>query len=477
MKRNRICALLLTALFVFAAMPAMAAWEVAHGVAGDYKTSTDLPATVNIVSLTAWEAEQKNFVKASRQAGVNSAVEVQDGLVRVKTSVVDTYLAGRTSPGIQRPAVFYITGAGFPTGGNKTGAAAAGRSIAVMHPLDPGFAGKKPDELKVVKVFGSTNFVEYNVAYAKNGLADKFFLVISGDDPVQPAQTISAGNKVIVYFTVSGDFDVGSDDHTIDPLFIVAPAGPTATPTPTGTLTPTPTGTVTPTPTGTVTPTPTPESDLEPVPVPSGLKDLLPSGILSPSVETPTSDLPAGYSNLVSQIGGRLYLKSAVLENIAPKVGGKAVDAMTLPVFKASVATGGTAAFAFSISTGNSSEQTLVSEIRVVKVKGENSYLEFAPVYRASDLADGKCMIVSSDGKTARQRGDAIRQGDLLVLVIKDGGNFDMDTRSTIIIDPCFAIKTRSSGSSSGGCVTGSFAPAAMLMVIPLLGVFLAGRK
>ncbi|MDI9388912.1 MAG: Synerg-CTERM sorting domain-containing protein, partial [Synergistota bacterium] len=65
---------------------------------------------------------------------------------------------------------------------------------------------------------------------------------------------------------------------------------------------------------------------------------------------------------------------------------------------------------------------------------------------------------------------DTVRSTDVLVLVIKDNGAFDMDRTPAVILDPCFlAQSTRRGGGGGGGCTAGAFAPMALLLAAPLL--------
>lgn len=615
MKRSRLVALLLTLAVVLAAAPAMGAVGWGQAPVKSYPVSTDIPKAISIDQLE--NAFGANDLKASRKAGVTAAVAKQDSYLRVKGTVVNAYLAGRASP-IQKPAVFSIR---CVSADKKTSGDLA-RTFVLMHPLDPGFAGKKPSDLKIVKVFSETTWNEYDIAYSYENLVNgKFLVVNSADAPVAHDGTITEG-KVIICLEVSGDFDVGSGDFVIDPVFFVAPTGGTPSPITGVTVTPaskvvakggtaqltasvlpagstqtvtwdsnktpavrvsatglvtvsadavlgtvatiTATSTVDTTKKGTstitvgtpvtgvsvaptsatisaggtvqltatlvpanptistvtwtssntavatvgnaasnaglvtgvaagsatitctttdggftakstitVTATPTPpgpepEPEPGPVPVPVPVPDL-PGAIEKPDVEMPssTSGLPGAYTDLVSSYGGRLVLKSSIIDDISDSI--EAASGVSLPVFSGSVsAAGKSAAFAFGLDESGLVGQP-VSSLRLVKVKSASSHLEFSRVSKISDLADGKFVIVTSAG-VIREANDTVRSTDVLVLVIKDNGAFDMDRTPAVILDPCFlAQSTRRAGGGGGGCTAGAFAPMALLLAAPLL--------
>jgi len=610
LKRSRLVALLLTLAVVLAAAPAMGA--VGWGQAPDksYPVSTDIPKAISIDQLE--DAFGANELKASRKAGVTAAVAKQDSYLRVKGTVVNAYLAGRASP-IQKPAVFRIR---CVSADKKTSGDLA-RTFVLMHPLDPGFAGKKPSDLKIVKVFSETTWNEYGIAYSYENLVNgKFLVVNSADAPVAHDGTITEG-KVIICLAVSGDFDVGSGDFVIDPVFFVAPTGGTPSPITGVTVTPaskvvakggtaqltasvlpagstqtvtwdsnktpavrvsatglvtvsadavlgtvatiTATSTVDTTKKGTSTitvgtpvtgvsvaptsatisaggtvqltatlvpanptistvtwsssntsvatvsgsgltatvtgvaagsatitctttdggfpagssitvsggPTPPPAPEPGPIPVPVPIPNL-PGEIEKPVAQMPssTSGLPGGYPDLVSSYGGRLVLKSSVIDSISRSI--EAASGVSLPVFTGSVsAAGKSAAFAFGLDESGLVGQP-VSSLRLVKVKSASSHLEFSRVSKLADLADGKFAIVTSAG-VIREANDTVRSTDVLVLVIKDNGVFDMDPTPAVILDPCFLAQSTRRGGGGGGCTAGAFAPMALLLAAPLL--------
>lgn len=214
-------------------------------------------------------------------------------------------------------------------------------------------------------------------------------------------------------------------------------------------------------------PTPPPAPEPGPIPVPVPIPDL-PGAIEKPDVGMPssTSGLPGGYPDLVSSYGGRLVLKSSVIDSISRSI--EAASGVSLPVFTGSVsAAGKSAAFAFELDESGLVGQP-VSSLRLVKVKSASSHLEFSRVSKISDLADGKFVIVTSAG-VIREANDTVRSTDVLVLVIKDNGAFDMDRTPAVILDPCFLAQSTRRGGGGGGCTAGAFAPMALLLAAPLL--------
>ena len=202
----------------------------------------------------------------------------------------------------------------------------------------------------------------------------------------------------------------------------------------------------------------------QPKPLPPAVD--LPDGIepiSNPDLPESITGLPSAYSGLVSAQGGRLFLVSSIMDKVADRVG--AIHPDPLPVFGGVVSkAGASAAFSFSMS-GSGLVGHAFSDLRLIKVKGENSDYEFTRVTRVSDLADGKFTIVTSTG-TIRGLKELVHPTDILIVVIKDNGVFDMDPVPEYILDPSFLAQSTRKG-SSGGCSIG-FAPAAMLLLAPL---------
>jgi len=64
-----------------------------------------------------------------------------------------------------------------------------------------------------------------------------------------------------------------------------------------------------------------------------------------------------------------------------------------------------------------------------------------------------------------------------ILYAIQDGGPYDANPSSLIVSDPCFVGLVTGTGSSGGGCGVAGFAPAAVLLVLPILGSFFFGRR
>ncbi len=223
-KRNRLSVILLAALVVvFATMPATAAWVQAPGVG--YRPETQRPSEIDNPNAWADLGVTSADIKDANRANVVSAVDDSEGAIRVKLNVVTAYLTQQgydLTSEYERPGLFKVDKAVA-----SLDVAGVSGSLAVAHPLHAKFIGKKPEELRVVKVFGPTNFEEYTRAASKN-LLDKQFVVISGDDyVVNGSETLVANNiyNIVVNLKVSGDFDIGVKEFGIDPVIFVAPSG------------------------------------------------------------------------------------------------------------------------------------------------------------------------------------------------------------------------------------------------------------
>jgi len=232
-----------------------------------------------------------------------------------------------------------------------------------------------------------------------------------------------------------------------------------------------------------------------PQPVTPGFQ--LPSGVENPSLivipgtvgESGLNSAAAdtvGQTTVSSMAASGTYLvltNSVVSNNLAYR--GNSMNSLVsikMPVFKATVsAAGKTGVVMFQLP---SSSLVGFKAGHVVPVKAISTSASQSRTYSfvdaASKLADGKFGIVKSDKITFMGAEEAFVSGNIyyIVFAIKDGGLFDMNAADMYITDPTFVgLSTGRSSSGGGGCSTGAFAPAALLLVLPLCAVFFNRRR
>ena len=212
--RNRMYALLLAALFLFAAAPAMATWVQPQLPAVPVSVDQVLPT-----SLTAKPAA--NLLEEPISADVLAAMAAPTGTparVYVTAATITNYFnhLGVTAPAYQQKIpVFSLSGIGE-----------ASKDILVMYPLASDFIGAAVGNLRAVKVRGTSGGVQktYSGVFASGDIADGKFAIISSDKKsvMTSAATLAAGNYIAFCITVSGDsyYNIGSGDVVIDPVFV-----------------------------------------------------------------------------------------------------------------------------------------------------------------------------------------------------------------------------------------------------------------
>lgn len=216
MKKNKLCALLLVVLFLFGAAPAMANWELPGEIDG---------LTNDIVRLTPDSPAQK---PAPGDFKNNDADKVRDVLeevgtkVFVKTSVMNQ-IAG-TSSSKQGIPLFKIS---VMSPDIKVD---TDKSALVMYRLETSkFLGKKPGDLRVIKVYGDgeDDYKRYNPVYTGAAIANGKFAVVKGNTTtlVEADEEIQSGTYYIALCVKREDsFDIGkAGSFMIDPAFVYLP--------------------------------------------------------------------------------------------------------------------------------------------------------------------------------------------------------------------------------------------------------------
>ncbi len=222
--------------------------------------------------------------------------------------------------------------------------------------------------------------------------------------------------------------------------------------------------------------------------LPSGVEN--PSSIIVPGTVAESGLNPAAGDTVEqmqvsssSSSSTYLVLKNQVVSNILAYRGNSMNSqiAIKMPVFKATVsATGKTGVVMFPLSTSSLAGYKAGNVLPVKAIStsaSEARYFTF--VDSPSKLADGKFGIVKADKATFMGSEEVIQSGYTyyIVFTIKDGGPFDMNISDMYISDPTFVGLSTGHRSSGGGCSTGAFAPAALLLALPLCAVFFNRRR
>ncbi len=108
--------------------------------------------------------------------------------------------------------------------------------------------------------------------------------------------------------------------------------------------------------------------------------------------------------------------------------------------------------------------------VDIRKIVSAKQTLKFEYSVNAANYGDGKFTILTSDGKIASGTIDTAADYQIL-LFIKDGGSYDLDSVNGKVTDPAVIVKTSSpapSGGSSGSCNAG-FGAAVLLTLLPLV--------
>jgi len=212
--RNRMYALLLAALFLFAAAPAMASW-VSTDITGLGGTINQIPQAKVTTPATVVSTDFKTGYDIS----VPAAVAASGGKVYVNAATVQNYFTstGETYSAKEELPLYKI----YSTAESLD----VSPDALVMHPLTA-FTGKTPADLKVVKVTGTNAFTNYTRVYTAATIANRTFAVISTDKKsvMGATDTIASGCYVALCVN-SADivFNVGSGD-IIDPAFVYTTA-------------------------------------------------------------------------------------------------------------------------------------------------------------------------------------------------------------------------------------------------------------
>lgn len=187
-------------------------------------------------------------------------------------------------------------------------------------------------------------------------------------------------------------------------------------------------------------------------------------------------ELPQAFAGveIVEEDGG-FYLASDTVERAVESLGGErnVFGVSLFPVFSAESEelAGGLGAVAFSVPGDVFGGGNGISDIAVCKVKPDGSALGYTRC-AGGEAADGSYDIFEADGSAFSGTFSAEKEY-LLVLYIKDGGEYDLDGDAGKITDPAAIVRyeRESAGDTTrhgggGGCSSG--AGAAALLLAPL---------
>ena len=448
-------ALLAAVLLVPGTISARAAWV-------DEPSQIDgLPArTCQPGALTPGTLDPDDL-KPSYREGIPGILDSSGGELVVSARAVADYFDARqtTYNKLQRLPLFKVS--------QDAALLRASPDVVVAHPLE-GFSGFHPADLRVVKALGGDVFMRYTLALAPGLVTGRTFAVVSEDaiTVMGPDDEIADGCFIALCVNTGDPFFNLAEDGVVDPAFVYTPGGPG--------------------------PEPPPEPDPVPGPVPVYPRYYdaeLPRGTgVARSVAFPARPEESGLRRELERIverapGGYLALSHIVVENIVAAHPGELYinSVVPLPVIRGEVTySRRTGLFMIDPSTlpgVRSLYGKRARDIRIAKAvtaKGADA-LFFDLATTVAGLTDGKFAITESpDGRPPFLRyDDELKRGHsyYLLLAIADNRSYDGDDEMLSIADPCLAGAPRAHAvdDGGGGCGTARFAPAVMLLALPLL--------
>ncbi len=194
------------------------------------------------------------------------------------------------------------------------------------------------------------------------------------------------------------------------------------------------------------------------------------NGINSSQLDDVAKSLGASMGSFKVNERGVVYLEDAVLQRaIVDAISDDSVAldrAVSLPLFRAQLPTAGaTAATAFIIS-GDRLLADTPQEVRLVKTRPDGTGSFFAYAAASADYKDGHFTLQRMDDSVmAAEEAIEADKSYKLVVYVKDGGDYDVDSTERSVVDPLAVVKTsKKSSGGSGGCSAG-FGALALLPV------------
>lgn len=202
-----------------------------------------------------------------------------------------------------------------------------------------------------------------------------------------------------------------------------------------------------------------------------GLSAALPTTVPSSEKASVADDLEISPDKIVADSAGHLLLSDSYALDQASIIWDNADKTVSVPIFRAVPAKSGDITAVGFEFTGEKLMASKPSDIKAMKVRGGTlDPLSFSYVSKEADYADG-CFTIQRDG-SIWTRDLSSRAKYVLVLFIKDNGDFDLDPADAAILDPVVIVKTATGGGGgggSGGCNMGGAAVIALLAVGTLL--------
>ena len=210
---------------------------------------------------------------------------------------------------------------------------------------------------------------------------------------------------------------------------------------------------------------------------------------VSPDVDTSgdilsvLAELPADISQLTEifsedQLVGTeegLYLDFDIVGRAVSGLGGREIEDISLfPVFRLSdgaMTDGRLCAAAFELDGTDFREGGSREDIAVCKIKPDGTMLEYQWAAGEDEYANGRYTILDEAGNIFHGRFDGVKKYTV-VLFIADNGDFDLDNRAGVIVDPTAiaTFKKYEKENSGGGCSAagvGVSLLAALIFAIP----------
>ena len=161
--------------------------------------------------------------------------------------------------------------------------------------------------------------------------------------------------------------------------------------------------------------------------------------------------------------------------------GGAYSDAYMLPIYSAAQSDGTNAKIiscAFVI-TGKNLLAATPAEVRLIKVKGKTSSINFTYSDQTTDFTkDGYFTIQTSDNKIAAKDAKIVETESYKVtMFIEDNKDYDLDPTDARILDPAAIVKEAGSSPSSGGGSSGCSAGLGIFALLALVPIILRNKQ
>ena len=185
------------------------------------------------------------------------------------------------------------------------------------------------------------------------------------------------------------------------------------------------------------------------------------NGINSSQLDGVAKSIGASMGSFKVNEKGVVYLKDTVLQQaVMNAISDDSIAlhrAISLPLFRAQLSVAGaTAATAFIIS-GDRLLADTPRDIGLVKARPDGTGSFFAYASTTAEYKDGYFTLQRmDDGVMAAEEAIEADKSYKLVVYVKDGGDYDVDSTERSVVDPLAVVKTsKKSSGGSGGCSAG----------------------